>query len=286
MPDEKPLINIGELSKPATLLVQKVSDAIGALFQPWQIRRVAEAEAGAEKIRALAQLDIQDLKYRAVQRFLAQEARKQRNIESITARAIDGLEETSAPQDVNEDWVVNFFDKSCLFSGEQMQEIWAKILAGEANAPGSYSRRTVNLLGSLDKQDAQLFGELCDFIWQFPGGPIPLVFDVAHDIYQTHGLTFVKAKHLNDIGLVAFESLAGYGLYDLPKRVSASYQGNQFVIEFTGQRGNRLSTGSILLTQTGEELSGVCKPRSVPGFVEHVRNVWSNDGVRVAALQE
>lgn len=30
-----------------------------------------------------------------------------------------------------------------------MQTLWARILAGEANAPGKFSKRTVNLVGSL-----------------------------------------------------------------------------------------------------------------------------------------
>ncbi len=41
------LVNIGELSKPATVLIEKISDAVGGIAKPWQIRRVqrrSEAE--------------------------------------------------------------------------------------------------------------------------------------------------------------------------------------------------------------------------------------------------
>ncbi len=43
------LSNIGELSKPATVLIEKVSDAIGGIFRPWQIRRVALANQRQNK---------------------------------------------------------------------------------------------------------------------------------------------------------------------------------------------------------------------------------------------
>jgi hypothetical protein len=38
----------------------------------------------------------------------------------------------------------------------EMQNLWAQVLAGEANSPGTYSKRTVNFLSSLDKKDAAL----------------------------------------------------------------------------------------------------------------------------------
>jgi hypothetical protein len=37
------LINLGDLAKPASVLIEKISDAIGGGFKPWQTRRVAKA---------------------------------------------------------------------------------------------------------------------------------------------------------------------------------------------------------------------------------------------------
>jgi hypothetical protein len=45
MSDSNSIINLGELAKPATVLVEKIADAVGGLARPWQIKRVAEAEA-------------------------------------------------------------------------------------------------------------------------------------------------------------------------------------------------------------------------------------------------
>ena len=88
---------------------------------------------------------------------------------------------------MEDDWVTNFFDKSRIVSDEEMQSIWAKVLAGEANAPGSYSKRTVNLLGDLDTRDAELFQSLCRFGW-FVGEFTPLVFDPQATIYSDLGI--------------------------------------------------------------------------------------------------
>jgi hypothetical protein len=159
------LINLGDASKPANTLIKKISAAIGGLCEPFQIRRVAQAEADADRIRAVTRIEITELEHRAMSRLFAEEAKKQHNIEAITLKALPDVSPESRPEDVEDDWIANFFDKCRLISDEQMQSLWARILAGEANSPGKFSKRTVNLVGSLDKSDAMLFSQLCGFVF-------------------------------------------------------------------------------------------------------------------------
>jgi hypothetical protein len=184
-----PLANLGDLTKPATVLIEKISEAVGGVFKPYQIVRVAKAEAEAELIHAKAQIQVTDLQRRAMHRFLLEEAKKQSNIESITAKALRLLEAKSSPQDVEDDWITNFFEKSRIVSDIDMQKLWAHVLAGEANVPGSFSKRTVNLLSDLDKRDADLFTNLCGFVWIIRN-TTQLVFDVGLDIYNRFKLHF------------------------------------------------------------------------------------------------
>jgi len=149
---DNPLANLGELTKPATVLIEKISDAVGGIFKPYQIVRVAKAEAEAGRIQADARIQITDLHRRAMHRFLEEEAKKQSNIEAVTRKALPLLSEGSCPQNVEDDWITNFFDKSRIVSDEDMQRLWSGVLAGEANNPGTFSKRTVNLLADLDKR--------------------------------------------------------------------------------------------------------------------------------------
>src|ERR1051325_1274205 len=158
-------IQISDLTKPATVLIEKISDAIGGIFKPYQMVRVAKAEVAAEQIRAESQIQITDLHRRAMHRFLEEEAGKQSNIEEITNKALPLLKETSSPQDVEDDWITNFFDKCRIISDGEMQKLWSRVLASEANNPGAFAKRTVNLLADLDKSDAELFTRLCGFVW-------------------------------------------------------------------------------------------------------------------------
>jgi hypothetical protein len=196
-------------------LIEKISEAIGGYFRPYQIKRVATAEAEAEIIKAQAQIEVTELQRRALVRFVAEEARKQDNMEKITQKALPQLEESSNPQNIEDDWIANFFDKCRIVSDEEMQSLWAKVLAGEANSPGTYSKRTVNFLGSLDKTDANLFTSLCGFGWGV-GNIIPLIFDSREQIYNNQGINFSTLSHLDDIGLVSFNHLSGFRQMGLP----------------------------------------------------------------------
>lgn len=60
------------------------------------------------------------------------------------------------------DWHIRFFDDCGYVSNEYMQEIWARLLAGEVRNPGSYSLRTIQCLKNMSQKEALLFKKICD----------------------------------------------------------------------------------------------------------------------------
>lgn len=273
MPEGTSLIEVGDILKPATVLIEKISEAIGGYVKPYQIKRVAKAEAEAEIIKAQAQIEVTELQHRALVRFVAEEARKQDNIESITQKAIPLLEEASNPKNVEDDWLVNFFDKCRIVSDEEMQSLWAKVLAGEVNSPGTYSKRTVNFLGSLDKTDAQHFTSLCGFGWLI-ADVVPLIFDIKEPIYANQGINFEILSHLDDIGLVSFDNIRHFVRLGFPKRATIHYYGTPLNLEFSRETDNKLETGHVLLTKTGRQLALICGSSPVDGFQDYVIERW------------
>lgn len=278
MTEGNAIIHLGDLTKPATVLIEKISAAIGGLYKPYQIRRVAKAESDAEIMRAQAQIEITDLQRRAIARFIAEEGKKQDNIERITEKAVPLLKETAAPQNMENDWITNYFDKCRIISDEEMQILWAKVLAGEANTPGVFSKRTVNLLGSLDKSDAQLFTTLCGYIWLM-GVNVPLIFDDESQIYNNHGIYFSILTHLDDIGLISLNSVMGFRRTEFKKRTLVQYYDNLIAIEFNKQEKNELDIGMVILTSSGEQLSRICDSKPVEGFLEYVLEKWAKSGL-------
>ena len=267
------LVNLGELSKPANTLIEKVSSAIGGVFEPWQIKRVARAEAEASLITAESELEITDLHRRAMHRFVEEEANRQENMEEITKKSIPHLNEQSNPANMENDWIANFFDKSRIVSDEEMQTIWANVLAGEANTPGSFSRRTVNLLSDLDKKDAELFQTLCKFGWSV-GEFTPLVFDSEAPIYNNEGINFSTLSHLDSLGLIQFNALTGFDKQGLPENFTLAYCGQPLPLEMKNSQKNQLSVGQVLLSQAGQELAQVVRVPGVDAFYDYVKDQW------------
>ena len=275
MSDDKSLsiVNLGKLSKPADTLIKKVSAAVGGVFEPWQIKRVAKAEAEASLIKANSEIEITDLHRRAMHRFVEEEANRQENMEEIIKKALPQLKNESDPNVMDDDWVTNFFDKSRIVSDSEMQDLWARVLAGESNTPGTYSKRTVNFLGDLDKKDAELFLALCSYGWFF-GNFTPLVFDPQANIYNDKGINFSTLSHLDSIGLIQFNSFSGFNLQNLPKKLLVSYYGQPLSLTMENEKDNKLSIGKVLLTQVGIELASVCQAQGVDGFVDYVKEKW------------
>lgn len=280
MTDSNSIINLGNLSKPINTLIEKISDAIGGIYKPYQIRKVAEAEAEAERIRVAMQIEVTDLQRRAMRRFIAEEAKKQNNIEAITSKALPEVNEQSEPEKVEDDWITNFFDKCRLISDEEMQHLWAKILSGEANSPGKFSKRTVDLLASVDKSDAMLFSTLCSFCF-FIGEAFPLIYDTDHKIYTDHGINFSAISHLESIGLIHFNNLSGYVRRGLGQKGFVNYFGQQVWVEFAKPSDNELQLGHVLLTKAGQQLAPICGAEHREGFVDYVRDKWRGLGYKV-----
>lgn len=272
------LINLGDLSKPATVLVEKVCNAVGIIYEPVHIKRKARAEAEAEKIKALARLDLNEIEHRAVDRLVHQEVRKQENIEQITAQAAAALQESANVQGLDEDWVAHFFKQCDTVSDKEMQSLWARLLSGEATSPGAFSKRTVDFISSIDKKDAALFTNFCQFVWVL-GEVSPLIYEIDNEVYTKQGITFDVLKHLDAIGLISFEALGGYVRKGFGKYTHAFYYGRPTLIELPADENNQIATGHALLTITGKELVPVCGSVQNEEFYLYVVRKWSQEGL-------
>ena len=183
------------------------------------------------------------------------------------------------PESIEDDWITNFFDKSRIISDTEMQKLWSRVLAGEANSPGSYSKRTVNCISGLDKFDAEIFTSLCGFVWEFtdkqPRKIYPLIFDIEDDIYNSQGINFSAISHLESIGLIQFNHLTGFQRLNLPKRFVVFYYGQPLQLEMPNDEMNTLQLGKVLLTQIGVELATICGSRPVDGYMDFVKEKWA-----------
>jgi hypothetical protein len=248
-------LNIGALAAPVEKLIDRVSDAVGGIVRPWQIERVAKAEGKAEILRAEARITVSEIEQRAMHRLVREEGKKQENIESITAKSTSKVLDSAKPEDIEEDWLTNFFDRCRSVSDDEMQQIWANILAGEANNPGRFDKKTIDLLSTMGKADAQNFQKLARFVVFFPRA-VPLIFDHNADIYKDNGCNFEYFNLLQDLGLVNFNFSVGYNLTIVSGSTILRYSNRFYSMSFDSN--NFFDVGQVILTRACMQIIELC----------------------------
>ena len=273
------------LSPTGAALVHKISDAVGWLTAPTQEVRMARAKAAANVIMAQSDLQIAELQAanlveRAGFRAAVEQVIQQMNIEAIIVNALAHLEEGAAPHEMDDSWVLNFFDKCKYVSDERMQELWAKLIAGEANHAGTFSRKSVNLMGDLDSDTANLFSNYCGFVVNIGKQGLPLiVLDQSKElpsIYQDQGVDHQALRVLAETGLIVigFEHLSlviNYNMTGLPEIVQLSYGGRTADLKCPD---GFISIGVTYPTVVGGQLAALCTPEPVEGFFEFIIEQW------------
>ena len=277
------IVNFSGKSVVGKLLLEKISSAIGRHFDPSQNVRMAKSKAQADRTlrvsAAETDIEIAELRQRATDRFVNEEMTKQVNIESITQKALPHLADDASPDGMEDDWITNFFDKCRTASDDEMQQAWARILAGEANSPGSFARKTVNLMADLDKRDAELFTNLCRFVWTFGGRGEPLVFDTNEIIYNKHQITFDSIGHLESLGLVQYGGNSGFLLTGFLKKGLAAYHKKEIVLTFPKDVQNNLEVGRVFFSSAGRQLSTICRPEPDEDFFYYVYDRWAGESL-------
>ena len=281
MGDERGIANIGDLAKPIDTFVAKVSEAITGLALPWQIERVARAEQKVALIKVQTELETA-IKQRALERFILEESKKQENIEEITRKAIPDLNQSAQPESMENDWIANFFDKSRLISDDDMQNLWAKVLAGEANSPRTFSKRTINLLGSLDKSDAELFTNFCSFVWKL-GPLIPIIHNERDKVFTSKGINTSSLEHLDSIGLVTYGGMGHRSYRTKRQRIALGYFGERIDIVFP-KTPAAFHLGNTVLTRSGNELARVCGAEPYPEYKDYMIEKWRKAGFEVQVI--
>lgn len=156
----------------------------------------------AEKIRRLGRIEIADAEEQALSSFSRRWLKERQRQVEVLGETVKLLEPGADPDAIDEDWLLLHLDKIRLVSDKEMQFLWAKILAREANKPGSFSKRCLDFLSTLEKSEADLFTQLCQFVVHDSTEPVAAVLNFEHPIHE--GLNFETLSDLNTIGLVRF----------------------------------------------------------------------------------
>ena len=130
-------------------------------------------------------------------------------------------------------------------------------------------------MAELEKNEADLFTNLCNFCWKFDDSLRPLIFDETAKIYNRYGINFESLSHLDSIGLIQFNSIAGYMQKFVHRKGNVFYHNRPLHFEMpTYIEKNDTHIGKVLLTSVGEQLAAICESNPVDGIYDYVKWQW------------
>ena len=292
----------------------------------WRARKLVEAEkilahgeADAMKIRAIgaanAELAAREMLAKAgIPQSLLEEIEGEidqridtlfenrlSNLVQIVTKAERALPPGQVP-DVEPDlaWTSSFSEAAQDVSDEEMQEMWARVLAGEVARAGTTSLRTMNVLCNLDQRPAQLFKRLCSLsvsLWE--GDLTCLDHRLVSFNEDTHrnsptnfGIRFGDLLVLNEYQLIANEfstrvdyraAVCGPGNLEPGRELHGRlrFQGQEWALIHNGERdfNQEFWVPGVSLTQAGRELSKVVEVERISGYAESLSAHFARQGL-------
>ena len=265
----------------------------------------AMAEVEVQKVRALTEaptevapsIDTDELD-RRIQRNLE---RRLGNIAAIVDKARFALPAGDVP-DVEPDvgWTSSFSTGAQGVSSDEMQELWARVLAGEVVRQGSTSVRTLSVLRELDQSTAQLFKRMCSLAvsLSLPEGHcldhrvVSLGEDAAQNSLREFGIGYDKLNVLNEHRLITGDynswcdylvciGLPGNLMPGRPLPPAFRFEGQNWVLIADPERepGQEFRVSGVAFTRAGRELSKAVALEPVPKYVEALKGYFAENGL-------
>lgn len=277
------LIDLGNISEPAAGVinnfVDKISSALGWMATPKNFKP-AIIEANKSIIEEIANReDINPIERAAIVSNYRKIVKEYKNQVDVIQTAINHLDKTARPNDVNNDWLLYFFDKVKDITEEEMKMIWAKILAGEFNKPNTFTKKFLHTLSIMDNNMASTFQKirsscfyrepyLLSFIYRNNGKDIDNI-----DAYRNLGLGFRDFRELDGMDLIEYNEPI---FYTLSNRDELIYYGNK-IIKLSSDK-KVIEIGNVSLTETGKQLCRITEPQYDDKILNICINAWKTLG--------
>ena len=271
-------------AKAISPLVEKLLEkfSVRRWYDPVHARRMNKVEN--QNRVADAKTDVEVARIRAEARLIDEQC----NIDDTVQVAASMLSVDADVEGMNQDWVNYVVDEVKNVTDDEMRVLWARIIAGEAEDPGRFSRRVLDEVSRLSKEEAKAFTELAGYVWCFPvtvdgkdtNLPI-LVIDESNTLIALRGkLVRTALVSRFDTGVKYLSGQKGTVLH-------MHYYSNVCEIKILTDDGVVLngSGHTFVLSNIGEALFPICGGEPIPGEFERRVEEWSQgkalDVVRV-----
>lgn len=218
--------------------------------------------------------------------------KKLKNQKSVADQAVLNAKEDTvfdASSGVNHDWLERFMDSAGFVSESQVQQMWGKILAKEFEAPGSTPHNMIRILSEITSKHAEAFQKICSmkrlsvFIDcsgsdQTFRNDIVVPYEGNEAEFHALGLSFDMLNELDTLGLIKFNSIAGFVALNVPDKGIITYI-DGMTQEVDMHKKNKLPIGNVMLTEAGDCLCRIIQPTPIPNYISLEKKYMISNGI-------
>ncbi|WP_321301027.1 DUF2806 domain-containing protein [uncultured Sphaerochaeta sp.] len=292
--------SIEGLTKAIFKMIEVCANGIGIIYEPRHLIKMAEAYKKAQdvldssnthltyndgkitinptpsnlSIQPTASVD--SIEVNSLNRINYQKSLHQENIEKIIGFAVNQLnpDEEISEAPVDRSWSDTFFNDAAHIYDQDLQILWGRILAGEVAKPGKYSLRTLSILRTLSKKDAELFERISKTVFS-KGNVFFILSEFELSIYNTYSL--IEKEHLASLGLLTSEDLH-WNLFTRSKEPETFTYGNLIVFMTLKPEKKNFPLHFYNLSQVGIELMSILPDRNFQ-YLKAISDYYKPKGV-------
>ncbi len=203
---------------------------------------------------------------------------------SVLGIAIDNMDEKCSKDNLDEDWLLDFFDKVSNISNEEIKKIWGKLLAGAASDKNICSKTLLNALFLMSTDEIKDFNNLIRFCVSEVGcGNNSSSISAYPIIYFAKN---VKNYEMSRISRIQLNKLATLGLIDVDykkefifsqQRMRLIY--NNKIVELASKE--KIYIGNVIFTYDGFLLYEMAEKIFNNRILEYNIEIWKKRGYEV-----
>lgn len=236
-------------------------------------KKMADAKAYAQIKQAETETAVMLTKLQGEEQLAnyihARESRKMNNVLQIiekTETLFDNDEKVSE-EPVNQDWLNRFMSTVEDISDDEMQNLWAKILAGEIKQPKSFSLKTLDVLRNITKEEAEQITKMAKF-----------TIDNMYICSEDFAMQLQEHIMMEEIGIICGERLVSTFKVS-PTNVWRLLIGGQTLISMYSKEEKEIEYKFYKLTKVGKEILKLVSIENNDDFINNLKKHFMKQGI-------
>lgn len=277
----------------ATKAVEAATGAIGAIQKLFPGMAQSSLDRAESKSTKRLLKDVKIIKRRGADIGLSEETIREfaddafrrhgrrEHFEKVVSFAAEEITHPENVDRVDPEWADEFRIYAETSHDEEMQRLWAAVLAGEINKPGSFSKRTMSALKGMSKNEAQAFRAICSYSTQINVVDemkdslhepiIVLVKDESDPTFNCGSLKYDDLSILDAIGLID-TSLMLHVVFQRGESHPYIAHDEVVIVQYNGENDSiQVDFEHAIFRPSGIELSKICGI----GFAENLGDILS-----------